>query len=382
MTTARTSKNDLATEWENAWKEKNVSELKNLLLQNYIPDNLETVLHFDSKETPSLTLMDILLDNNSLDEDVECFKIADKFLLKGAKLPGLYQEEKNFKTKEEYFIHLVHCNHDLYIALRKNNKLIQEQDSKKQTLLHHAARIGDDLDADEASLIHYLLFNVPQVNFNLEDQNGNTPLHIAALNADKFVTCKYIFPNYLKAAFISGFDFEALNHQGQTILHIAARTTFDNINNVLQVIHCVPNIPLDTLSSSGTSALYYAINHLRLKEARTLLEYKANPKIFGKDAEGVERNPLTMITEHLEMTNKKMIQLEKSEGKDDSLYDKIEFMYLNDLRKEIMSLKKDIENHSQEKTCTGIIIKWLSSIFLQSPMPTNDLLENFQQLKR
>ncbi|HEX2548991.1 MAG TPA: ankyrin repeat domain-containing protein, partial [Gammaproteobacteria bacterium] len=277
-------------------------------------------------------------------------------------------EEKDFLSTEDYFIHLVRCPHDLYIALRKKPILIQEKDSKDQTLLHHAARVGHDMDSMGASLILFLLLSSPNLDFNIKDKNGNTPLHIAALNSNEPITCKYIFPNFLRTAFIAEFDFDTLNNQGQTILHIAARTTFENINNVEQVLNCVPNIPLNTLSTSGSTALYYALNHLRLKEAHTLLEHNANPKIFGKDSEGQERNPWDMVNQHIEMICEKLAPLESttSPTKDDTdtnFFDRIEMIHLNETKKELLLLKKMIENSSHAKTCTEIWIKWMTSFF-------------------
>jgi hypothetical protein len=151
---------------------------------------------------------------------------------------------------------------------------------------------------------------------------------------------------------------------------------------VEQVLNCIPNIPLDTLSSSGTTALYYAINHLHLKEVRTLLKCRANPKVFGKDADGLERNPLTMMTQHLEMTNAKLARLEHADGKNDSLYNKIEQMYLQDLQKELMLIKKEIEEYSTEKTCTGVLVNWFSNLLFQNKIEPTPLLEKLHLLKK
>lgn len=378
MSIARDGKNTLSTEWENAWKDKNIQQLKYLLKQKFIPDNIHATLDF-TDERNSMSIVDILLEDNSFSDDRICFKIVNKLILKGAKLPEPNEDEKNFVTTEDYFIHLVRNNHDLYIALQKKPLLIIEKDEKQQTLFHHAARIGHEMDSNSASLIHFLLFNSPHINFNTQDKNGNTPLHVAALNCTEPTTCKYVFPNYLKTAFITESDFEILNKQGQSILHIAARTTFENINNVEQVINCVPNIPLNTLSSSGSTALYYALNHLRLKEARTLLENGANPKIFGVDSEGQDRNPLTMINQHLERINSKIENPDVKNEEDNSL-DQIEILYLIEMKKELSQLKNLMIQSSHAKTCTEKIIQWMVSFFSKNE-PDKSIYLNYNVRK-
>src|SRR3972149_7715531 len=50
-------------------------------------------------------------------------------------------------------------------------------------------------------------------------------------------------------------------------------------------------INLDVFSRSGSTALYYLINHERFDEARLLIEVGANPTAHRADAS--ERNPLS-----------------------------------------------------------------------------------------
>ncbi len=381
MSISREDKNNLSAEWDQALKDKNLHQLKNLLKLKFIPDNIHATIDFESADHTPLTIVDILLRDNTFSDDIICFKIITKLLLQGAKLPEPFMDEKNFSNIEDYFIYLVRNNHDLFIALQKKPLIILEKDEKQQTLLHHAARIGHDMDSMGASLIHYLLFNSPHINFNLEDQNGNTPLHVAALNCNEPTTCKYVFPNLLKTAFIAEFDFKTLNKQGQTILHIAARTTFENINNVEQVINCVPNIPLNTLSSSGSTALYYALNHLRLKEARTLLDNNADPKIFGADSEGQDRNPITMIDQHIERINTKIENPEqKEEDYKDDLLDQVEIMYLIEMKKELLNIKNIIESSTHARTCTEKWIQWMVSFFSKKERENQILISKHMKM--
>jgi hypothetical protein len=380
MAISRTDNQNTQTQserWEAALREKNISQLKKLLKNGFIPTDLQFEIEVDGI---TKSLIDILLENNIHGEDILCFDAADKLLVEGAKLPKPYREEKSFSTKEKYFKHLTFCDHDLYITLHNHPNIIHEKDKKQQTLLHHAAKLGLTLDSNKAGLVHYLLFNMPQIDFNVKDENGDTPLHVAAKNSKELVTCKYIFPNFLKAAKNAKFDFETLNHEGHTILHIAARVSYEDqftgrINNIEQVLRWVADIPLNTLSSSGTTALYYTINHLHLPETRTLLEAGADPTIFGKDTEGNERNPLHMIEQHIKRLEG---QIKSQEKKGDSA----EQSYLCSLQNKLIDLKTIIEKKIRGDSCPKRCIFWFSQMFYRNSSETyHELAENLSPHK-
>lgn len=369
-------------QWEKSCQEKNILQLKKLLKNGFIPPDLQFEIELD--EGPK-SLIDILLENNTHGDDVLCFDAADKLLAKGAKLPKPSREEKSFSTKErkeKYFKYLILRDHDLYIALHNNPGIIHEKDKKQQTLLHHAANLGYTLDSNRAGLIHYLLFNMPNINFNSRDENGDTPLHIAVKNSKDLVTCKYIFPNFLKAVAHSKFDFETLNNEGHAILHIAARISYEDhftgrINNIEQVLRSAPQIPLNTLSSSGTTALYYAINHLYLPETRSLLAAGADPTIFGKDDSGQERNPLTMIDQHIERLEKNIKKVKSQEKREDTT----EEMYLRNLQNKLIDLKNIIEKKIRADNCTKRWLSWFSQMFYRNASETHIDNSSFSGLK-
>jgi ankyrin repeat protein len=234
-----------------------------------------------------------LISNNHLGQDIQNFYKADELLKGGAALPKLKKEESSFENKSEFFRDLSYGVRDLYIALRTNPDIIKEQDENGQTILHHAAHIGLGLGSNSASLILELLFEAKGADFSIRDNNGDTPVHIAAKLCHDRSTCDFIFPNYISKASETGFDFSQLNNQGQAVLHIAARNTEYSFyvgdlmgrqrNNVETIIESVPNIDLNVLSSSGSTALFYALNHGRFYKAETLLKAGADPKCGSQD---------------------------------------------------------------------------------------------------
>jgi|GEM_PF-6463845 FOG: Ankyrin repeat len=188
-------------------------------------------------------------------------------------------------------------------TLKTNPQVVNEQDENGNTLLHHAALIGRKRGSWSAGEILNVLFTSPHLDFTVKNNDGNTPLHVAALSCDERTTCQFVFPALVKEASNRGFDFSILGGKsGQTVLHIATRTSytdprgvFGRINNVKNVLDNASQPGLDTLSTSGSTAFYYAINFCHFAEAKSLLEAGANPILFGSE----QRNPVSMLEEHI-----------------------------------------------------------------------------------
>jgi ankyrin repeat protein len=147
--------------------------------------------------------------------------------------------------------------------------------------------------------IFELLFNAPAVDFSIQDKNGQTPLHIAADSSPDRTTCKFTFPAFVRAAAANGFNFSTLDYQGKGVIHIAASSTYDDRsrNSIEDLLTFAPKIDVDLLSgSSGSTALFYAINLMRIKEAHALLDARANPTLCGSP----ERNPMTMVNTYMQ----------------------------------------------------------------------------------
>jgi ankyrin repeat protein len=187
---------------------------------------------------------------------------------------------------------------ELKQALAENPSLIEAQDEQGMTLLHHAADIGRSLGHSSAREVLNVLFASPGINWNIKNNSGNTPVHVAATLCQDRTTYELIFPEFVKTASEHGFDFSTLNNQGQSVLHLATKISYERWpigrqNNVRNMLNNAPNPGLDVLSSSGSTALYYAINGHLFSEANTLLEAGANPLLFGSP----DRSPLGMIAE-------------------------------------------------------------------------------------
>ncbi len=65
--------------------------------------------------------------------------------------------------------------------------------------MHYAANAARFLGSPQLSDTLALLFATPSVDFNIQDVDGNTPVHYAA-QCCKYhpKTCEYVFPNLSK----------------------------------------------------------------------------------------------------------------------------------------------------------------------------------------
>lgn len=225
-------------------------------------------------------------------------------------------------------------------ALENEPGLITKQDENGKTLLHYAARIGTLMGSTNASKILNVLFNAPGIDFTIKDNAGNTPVHVAAFYCEDRTTCQYVFPAFVKEATKHKFNFSTLGQQGQSVLHITTRTSYTDprgllgrINNVKNVLNNTTDSGLNVLSSSGSTAFYYAVNHLHLDEADALLDAGANPILFGSK----DRDPLAMIEEYLKLFNEPLTQDEYADGR---VNVSIHLEQLNALKQRVLSYAK------------------------------------------
>jgi ankyrin repeat protein len=307
----------LAEKWQKAIISKNISTIKSALALGARPDDLNalvTVSDWRGAEA-TVSLVEIVLQDNILASYEEDYKLADKLLQEGASLPAPSKMSQDFKQTQEFFLYLVHNHQDLYIHLLRTPEIIRQQTEYGETLLHTAASITRDMEDSRARLIYHLLFRAPGLDFTIKDNNANTPLHTVALCSSELSVYDFVFPYYLKEAKKANFDFSTLGHNGQAIIHIAASTvhshpSFGKRSKIRKLLEIVPNIDLNVLSSSGSTALAYAINWMHLEEAEILLVAGANPRIYGN----LERSPLAMIDKHLQDISEIIAEDEESKN--------------------------------------------------------------------
>lgn len=263
--------------------------------------------------------VECMLHGNYLGQHSIFFDLADQFLKLGAQLPNPIKTRNQFPTTTEYLSYLISNTHDLYIALRANPDIVKEQDEEDKTMLHYAAEIGLIRGSNGASLILDLLFNAPNVDFNIPDKEGNTPVHCAAMHTYDRVTNQYIFPQFVSAACEKGFNFDFLNKQGLAIIHIViiveAYTDYvwgrrNTVGKLLEIVG--DRLNKDVLSASGSTAFYYAINRCYISEANALLAAGASPTLFGSP----DRDPVAMITKYInehDALKSKLLGLKKAD---------------------------------------------------------------------
>lgn len=186
--------------------------------------------------------------------------------------------------------------------LKDDPSFINKQDEHGMTLMHHAAHIGA-MGSYHSSPILKLLFATPNLDLSIKDNNGNTAVHVAALLSRDRVSCKFIFPYFVREAAARNFDFASKGQGGKTVLHLATlvsytdpRGIFGRYNNVKNVLDNCQNPEVNLFSDSGATAFWYAVNHAYFAEAHALLDAGADP--FLTSIPG--RDPGAMLCEHLQ----------------------------------------------------------------------------------
>jgi hypothetical protein len=303
-----------ALDWRKALNSKQASQIKNVLRDGFIPNDLKKNISIIGSDGEKRTEshVGVLLTDNAVDQDAEYFTVADKLLKAGAPLPAALLSRSDFPRTYDYFRHLVRSAGELFIALRKDSRIIREQDELGYSLLHHAALIVPSAEekSDHPSLILKLLFNAPGIDFSVKDTYGSTPVHLAAYMTGNRVTSELIFPMFVAQAAKAGFDFSMLNRGGQGVIHLVARTDYKERiegsgrvdNNVQKLLKLVPQIDLNLLTAWGATAYYCALDVLKLDNANTLLNAGADPMLYGKPV----RNPLDKINEWIQEDERRL----------------------------------------------------------------------------
>jgi len=221
-------------------------------------------------------------------ETINKLKIADELIsrtnkqLPDLRLPLEHFVDKNGNVnKAKFFEHLMEYIVDLYLHLRKNPESVNDRDQFGRTLLHHAAAAGFMKNSR-------LLLTLPGGNVNLQDADGNTPLHLLIGRHSLPIEHKQFLVNLVNEAIGHGFDPSIKNRLGETILHLAAQHAAGFVSLILNTLikNNVPNLGsiLDTLanekamphSTNLSTALHICISQRSWGDVLELLNAGAN----------------------------------------------------------------------------------------------------------
>lgn len=308
----------MRTSWEEAKASQNADNMRDMLLTNdFVPTDIKADIHVISGGKKQVILLVSLLLSKS---DLDCLKTANRLLQMGATLPAqslTIRERSDGQNISSYFFLLVHDTRELFLALRRDPTLINTQDENGETLAHHAAQHHKII---ELMNILQSLDALSTVDFNIQDSNGNTALHLAVLRYDYRESRPDDFLGYAKIAATNGFNFDLLNHDGLAVIHLATTTTkiistccyTDVATPVFEMKHALLDLLKATVSanirinvnlptSTDDTAFSIALRHHRMAEANALLCADADYRPT------VHYNPSQIISE-------KMIALSKLIG--------------------------------------------------------------------
>ncbi len=292
----------MRSDWENALKSRKLNQIVAVLLNGYVPEDFSAriLIQDEHGAIKQLSIVEAVLSEGvTTKEHLIC---AGLLFSKGAPLPSLQKNKEEFVSTKKYLNYLGGNFYDLFITAYQNPDIFKLQDENGQTILHYAAKIG--LISGYGNSLSYLkkLFQFSGIDFTIQDDAGNTALHIVAFHCSERTTYEAVFECFVSAAVKQNFNFNILNNDGQAVIHLAARFSYlhpafmtrgNTIKKLLTAAKYAVNV--DTLSSSGSSALFYAINNLNYDAANSLLDAGANPNACGNPA----RNPFAEVNKNL-----------------------------------------------------------------------------------
>ncbi len=199
----------------------------------------------------------------------------------------------------------------LDLALREDPTLITQQDEEGATILHHIVEYGAIAGKHTIAPILDILFKTPGLDFHIKDIRRDTPLHIAAALCYQETTSQFLFPALVQAAEKHNFNFSTLDQEGNTVLHIATKTQYEDIygkktHNGTTVIAHAANPGLNVLSAAGKTAFFYAVKQAISKHSD--FDFSAVDALLNAGADPIlhesnDDNPLTMLEKYFELLN-------------------------------------------------------------------------------
>jgi ankyrin repeat protein len=191
---------------------------------------------------------------------------------------------KNNEGKTPIHYMIEKCNTDLLEFIIKNiqnlDEIIKIKNNKK-TILHLATRV------DCVDIINILLnYNKIEKYINLQDSDGNTPLHNTSIKFGNY------YHSYEKKIIIakkfldnSHVDINIQNNDGNTPLHLSLINKFDDITSTLlnnEKKICDINIR----NNDGNTPLHLAIIQKQTQSINLILKNKITPNIEVQNNDG------------------------------------------------------------------------------------------------
>ena len=209
------------------------------------------------KLNPTLNIHKWTTSSNVYNLQYQQIECADRLLRMGKTLPTSI----NVLT----FDKLVNDYRRLFIYLRKNPDSVNDQDDSGKTLLHYAFE-----DVNISYQVLSLLCNTQGINFNIKDNNQNTPLHscierVANTLSRPIMTSRfasqiqYRIKTILELALEHGFDFTSKGKSGYPIMHLSVVSDADDLTTLnfflkheafrnTEILEAVSNDELTSLS--------------------------------------------------------------------------------------------------------------------------------------
>ncbi|PIQ44321.1 MAG: hypothetical protein COV52_08090 [Gammaproteobacteria bacterium CG11_big_fil_rev_8_21_14_0_20_46_22] len=245
-----------------------------------------------------------------------------------------------FPSVAQYFKYLSHPDHnemdDFFYLLMRSPELVSAQDEQGNTLLH---AIVDSLAPYSPGNVFKLLslVYVFQPSFTLKDNEGYTALHRLAQRSHSYDQQTFVVGRVLESMVAQALEQKAVLSvrcpAGCTFLHTLlitcpnplpythpgprdyeAHKTRNALRPVLTEgvvsLMCDAADPsIHCLSRSGSTALFYAINHQHYASALALVRAGVNPELAGQP----DRNPLREIESMLSVLAKAQVDVDQDD---------------------------------------------------------------------
>ncbi|MDP1574616.1 MAG: ankyrin repeat domain-containing protein [Coxiellaceae bacterium] len=274
--------------WEEAKNSKNANNILKVLLTGYIPENLQELITINDHSEKTRSIVDIVLrfgDRSVISRNNREI-IATRLLDSGAAVPEyVYPREQYANSLSRWLSHLSDNPTDFFLAYYADPSIVTQRGEDGKTILHHAVSsaviMGGNNQVEK-------LLNMSEVDLQAEDNDGNTFLHIAALYCNRRDGA-WCLNKWTEIAARKNFNFDAINHDGVSVLHLATTITYTymwrrpTLPEFLGIIETAKaKININLLDGNGRSALWHAAYHLYFPEIDALLKAGISPKVCAR----------------------------------------------------------------------------------------------------